>query len=314
MRFNAPSACRVLAGLVLALVVLVGGERPGGVLLGQQTTFRSSDTVLVPVPATVVDKDGRLVSDLEREHFTVLDNGKPQEITIFQNGVEPFTAVVMMDFSGSMTMHLDLLKQAAEQFILRMLPTDRAQVGAFSDKIQFSGTFTGDRDDLIFALRDLQFGNPTRLWDAIYQSQTELVKARGRKVVVVFTDGEDTASKRSFGNVLDRARQENVMIYAIGLESEMSVGGRVQRTRPDRSLRKLAEETGGGYFELKKTAELAPTFTRVVQELHSLYTLGFTPAALDGKEHRVEVRVSKAGMLARARRSYTASVEALTGQ
>jgi hypothetical protein len=104
------------------------------------------------------------------------------------------------------------------------------------------------------------------------------------------------------------------MIYAIGLESEMLIGGRVQRSRPDKSLKRLAEETGGGYFELKKTAELAPTFTRVVQELHSLYTLGFSPAALDGKEHRVEVRVAQPGMVARARRSYIASAEALASQ
>ena len=82
----------------------------------------------------------------------------------------------------------------------------------------------------------------------------------------------------------------------------------MQRTRPDRGLRKLADETGGGYFELKKTDELAPTFTRVAQELHSLYTLGFTPTVLDGKEHKLEVRMKQAGHdRARARRSYIAS-------
>jgi Ca-activated chloride channel family protein len=310
MRFLVVAAFLGLAGAVLGQGG-PGNVLGGGVALAQQPTFRSSDTVIVPVPTTVVDKEGRLVPNLEREHFSILDNGKPQEIVVFQNSVEPFTAVVMLDFSASMTNHLELLKEATEQFILRMLRTDRAQVGAFSDKIQFSGTFTSDRDDLIFALRDLQFGNPTRLYDAIYESQAMLVKETGRKVVVVFTDGEDTYSKRSFGDVLDRARQENVMIYAIGLESEMAVGGRIQRSRPDRSLKRLAEETGGGYFELKKTAELAPTFTRVVQELHSLYSLGFAPAALDGKEHRVEVRVSQAGMQARARRTYVATAEAL---
>jgi hypothetical protein len=82
-----------------------------------------------------------------------------------------------------------------------------------------------------------------------------------------------------------------------------------QRTRPDRGLRKLADETGGGYFELKKADELGPTFTRVVQELHSLYTLGFSPPALDGKEHKLEVKTSQAGTTARARKSYIASAE-----
>jgi hypothetical protein len=87
----------------------------------------------------------------------------------------------------------------------------------------------------------------------------------------------------------------------------------VQRTKPDRGLKKLSEETGGGYFELKKTDELGPTFTRVVQELHSLYTIGFNPTTLDGKEHRLDVKMKQAGMTARARKSYVATAERLSG-
>ena len=130
----------------------------------------------------------------------------------------------MLDFSASMTANLDRLKAATEQFLIRMLPEDKAQVGAFSDKIQFSGTFTSDRDDLIGALDDLQFGNPTRLYDAIDQSIDVLESAKGRKVVVAFTDGDDTASRRGMGDVLDRARDKEIMIYAIGLESEFFIG------------------------------------------------------------------------------------------
>jgi Ca-activated chloride channel family protein len=219
---------------------------------------------------------------------------------------------VMMDYSASMTANLELLEQAAEQFLLRLLPDDKGQVGAFSDKIQFSGEFTSDRDDLVGALDDLQFGNPTRLYDAIDASIDMLDDAKGRKIVLAFTDGDDTASRLGLGDVLDKARDKETMIYAIGLESTFLVGGRTQRTRPDRGLRRLAEETGGGYFELKKTDELAPTFTRVAQELHSLYTLGFTPSVLDGKEHKLEVRVKQPGANARARKSYIASPERLS--
>lgn len=249
---------------------------------------------------------------LEKSAFTILDNGKPQEISFFDNEVQPFTVVVMLDYSASMTANLDRLKQAAEQFLIRLLPADRGQVGAFSDKIQFSGTFTNDRDDLIFALDDLQFGNPTRLYDAINESMAMLRGIEGRKVVLAFTDGDDTASRVGMGDVLDRARDEEVMVYAIGLESEYFNGQRQVRTRPDRGLRRLAEETGGGYFELKKTDDLGPTFSRVAQELHSQYALGFTPAILDGREHRLEVRMSDPGMKGRARRSYIAAQERLT--
>src|SRR5262245_8052899 len=284
-----------------------------GLVFGQRATFKSG-TSIVPVLTTVTDNQGRLVPNLEQEDFTVLDNGKPQPITLFQNETQPFTVVVMLDFSFSMTTHLDLLKAATEQFILRMLPQDKGQVGAFSDKIQFSGEFTNDRDDLVAALKDLQFGNPTRLYDAIDASMDMLKEVEGRKIVLVFTDGDDTASRRGMGDVLDKAKMTETMIYAIGLESEFPIApGRMQRTRPDRGLRKLADETGGGYFELKKTTELAPTFTRVAQELHSLYTIGFAPMMLDNKEHKLEVRMKQTGQTGRARKSYIASADRLSG-
>jgi VWFA-related protein len=182
-------------------------------------------------------------------------------------------------------------------------------VGAFNDKIQLSGTFTNDRDDLVAALDELQFGNPTRLNDAIITSLDVLQGVEGRRVILLFTDGEDTASKARFRDALERARDEEVMVYSIGLESEIFNGVRTQRTRPSRDLRRIADETGGGYFEMDDAANLAPTFTRVAQELRSQYLLGFAPAALDGKVHKLEVRVTKPGMTARARRSYLAAPE-----
>ncbi len=295
--------------LVSALAILAGVAA-----FAQQPTFKAGTSV-VGVLSTVIDAQGRLIPNLEQEQFTILDNGKPQEISFFQNETQPFTIVVMLDFSASMTANLDLLKAATEQFILRMLPDDKGQVGAFSDRIEFSGKFTNDRDDLISALKDLQFGNPTRLYDAIEASIDMLEGATSRrKIVLVFTDGDDTASRRGQGDVLQKAKAKEVMIYAIGLESEFFNGVRLQRTRPDRGLRKLADETGGGYFELKKTDELAPTFTRVAQELHSLYALGFAPTVLDGKEHKLEVRVKTAGAVARARKSYVASEDRLSSQ
>jgi Ca-activated chloride channel family protein len=272
----------------------------------EQPVFRSSVRT-VPVYATVVDGSGRLVPSLEQADFTVLDNGKPADVALFSNEPQPFTAVVMLDTSASMTANLKLLNRAAEQFLLRLLPVDKAQVGAFNDKIQLSGTFTNDRDELIGALNDLYFGNPTRLNDAIATSLDALKGVDGRRVILVFTDGEDTASRIGFKTVLERARDEEVMVYSIGLESEYFNGMRVVRSRPSRDLRRISDETGGGYFELQKTDELAPTFTRVAQELRSQYLIGFAPVLLDNKVHKLEVRVNKPGMTVRARRSYLAA-------
>jgi Ca-activated chloride channel family protein len=246
------------------------------------------------------------VPDLTREDFQVLDNGKPQPILQFSNETQPITVVVMLDTSASMTLNLDLLKKAAEQFLIRLLPEDRGRVGAFNDKIQFASEFTSDRDDLVGALQDLQFGNPTRLYDAIDASLDELRGIEGRRVILVFTDGDDTASKTGLGRVLERAREDEVMVYAIGLESRMNIGGRVVRTKPDRGLKRLAEETGGGFFELDDTAALGPTFSRVAQELHSQYLIGFAPPALDGKVHKLETRANRPGLTVRARKSYLA--------
>jgi Ca-activated chloride channel homolog len=275
----------------------------------QETQKFKSGTQTVPLYVTVTDATRRLVPELIQEDFEILDNGKLQPITLFDNEVRPITAVVMLDTSGSMTLALDLVKKASEQFLIRLLPADRARVGAFNDKIHFfpSDRFTANRDELIGYLKDLDFGYPTRLFDAVAQSMDKLEPIDGRRVVLVFTDGDDTASKSGLGDVLDQARLLDVMVYAIGLESDYFNGVQRVRTRPDRGLKKLAEETGGGFFELKKTDELGPTFTRVAQELHSQYVLGFSPEKLDGKVHKLDVRVKKPGMTARARRSYVAA-------
>src|SRR5947208_1565704 len=259
----------------------------------QGPTFKSG-TQIVSLFVTVADAQRRLVAGLTQEEFEVHDNEKPQPIVFFQNEIQPITVVVMLDTSGSMTLTLDLLRQAAEQFIIRLLPADKGRVGAFNDKIQFSSRFTGDHDQLVTDVKNLDYGNGTRLWDAVGASLDELKGIDGRRVVLVFTDGDDTSSRTSLGTVIERGRAEEVMIYAIGLESNyMGPNGRMVRTRPDRGLRKISDETGGGYFELEKSADLAPTFTKVAQELHSQYVLGFTPAQLDGRVHKLAVKMKQ---------------------
>ena len=287
-----------------AVLLLCGGFS----VFAQQPTFRTG-TRTVALYATVTDSQKRLVPDLTQEDFQIFDNDKPQAVDLFINEVQPITVVAMLDTSASMTGNLKLLEQAAEQFLLRLLPKDKGMVGAFNDKIEFfPATFTSDRDQLIRALRDLDFGNPTRLYDAVAASIDRLQKIDGRRVVLVFTDGADTGSRANSGSVLDQARREEVMIYAVGLRSDYFNGSRQVRSKPDADLKRLAEETGGGYFELDDTSDLAPTFTRVAQELHSQYVLGFTPALLDGKVHRLSIK-AKNGMSVRARRSYIAAAE-----
>jgi len=216
----------------------------------------------------------------------------------------------MLDLSKRMLDRYDAVIAAAEQFIVRLMPGDRARVGSFSEQVRMGPPLTGDRDALIKFIResfDLRVGMRTRLWDGIEEGVKSLDGIEGRRVVLVFTDGDDTSSRISFKTVMERARDEEVMVYSIGLESEYFNGMRVVRSKPSRDLKKISDETGGGYFELQKTADLAPTFQRVAQELRSQYLIGFAPASLDNKVHKLEVRVNKPGMTVRARRSYLAA-------
>jgi hypothetical protein len=254
----------------------------------------------------VLDRDNRLVPDLTQEDFEVLDNDQVQPLVLFENETRPITVVVMLDTSFSMNGNIKLLKDAAEQFIIRLLPDDKAKVGAFNDKIEFGG-----HSPTI----------ATTWWrSARARLATRRAIRRGRdepRRLVGWKDGacwcsdrrEDTSSRASFRAVMDRARNEDVMIYSIGLSSEYFDGVRVVRSKPDGALRRFAEETGGGYFELKKTTELASTFTRVAQELHSQYALAFVAPRLDNKVHKLTVRLKQPGMTARARKSYMASVD-----
>jgi Ca-activated chloride channel family protein len=267
----------------------------------------------VPVYVTVTDADGRLVPGLTRDDFEIFDNKRPQPLTVFSNEVQPITGVVFLDTSGSMTNYIEFVKRACEQFLVRLLPKDRVSLGYFNDRVKLVSALIGDRDQLINDLRnDIDYGNSTHLYDAIDEGVMTLRGIDGRRVIVVFTDGEDEGSRLRIGPVLDHVLNEGDMIYGIGLHTRYFNGAHWAEGVPDRVLKRIAEQTGGGYFELKKTDDLNATFTRVEQELHSQYVLGFTPPELDGKTHLLDVTVKKPGMKARSRKSYIATPEMLT--
>ena len=299
---------------------------------GRQQTFKAGART-VAVYATVTDADGRLVPDLDRDDFEVYDNGKPQPLTLFASDIQPITIVVMLDRSGSMRANFRRVEAAAEAFVKRLLPADKARIGSFAARIQLDPQdFTSDSGEMVRILRtELQPEGPTPLWNAVAVGMNALRHQEGRRVVLVFTDGVDSPMNFSGNNVslkgaMKRAQEEDVMVYAIGLESEVPFGNRRapmpggrmggMRREPASSPRnrtkgwpKIAAETGGGYFELTTTNSLASTFAQVADELHRQYALGFEPPKLDGKSHKLEVRIKKPGMTARARKSYVAASE-----
>jgi VWFA-related protein len=161
-------------------------------------------------------------------------------------------------------------------------------------------------------------GLETRLWDALTEAVAAVGKESGRRVILAITDGVNWVAPRSTGplglatrsnvdqnsrNVLSHAIARDVMIYAAAMWTEYE--GKAERPSP--SIMRLAEETGGGYVELRPAVDVNATFTQVMDELHRQYVLGFVPQVFDGKEHRLDVRVKRPGARVRARRSYLAA-------
>jgi VWFA-related protein len=343
-----PRVRTLLASFVLAVLAAA--------LSAQEPTFKTGNRT-VAVYATVTGADGRLVPDLGRSAFSIQDNGKPQELSLFANDVQAITVVMLLDRSGSMKANFELVEKAAEQFVAVMEPADRARIGSFSNRIQVDPRdFTSNHDELLGILRrELQEEGPTPLWNAVNVGITSLLHQQGRRVILVFTDGVDSPmnfsnTNSSLKDVMKRAEEEDVMVYAIGLAGQNGPpagggyghgghGGGMGRgpmgrggmghpgiggfggghggfgrqgqagEKPDEGLSKIAAVTGGGYFELTSTSDLASTFARVADELHHQYALGFTPASLDGKMHTLEISVAGTGLTARARKRYLARSE-----
>jgi VWFA-related protein len=383
-------------GLIVALAAIVAGVAVPG---AQEATFHGG-THTVSVYATVVDRTGRLVPNLTKNDFEILDDGTPQPLSLFRNEIQPITIVIMLDRSGSMVGNFTIVRDAAEQFVTNLLPDDKAKLGSFSNSIRIDPPdFTSDRNELIRILRNkLLDAGATPLWNATAAAMNALAQQEGRRVVLVFTDGYDSPA-RPTGNVglaqvIDRSQTEEIMVYAIGLSDSCGApaplpapesqprferfqrrgpggGGRIPRpggrppigiggrppgpigrppiggtpipwpgsdiptgrvggegggrppaaavlghggagcpgAKPDPGLKEVADEGGGGYFELHGTDDLSATFSRVADELHHQYLLAFAATRLDGKVHKLEIRLRDPNMIARARKSYLAPAE-----
>jgi len=310
---------RFLTCVALAACVVAAA----GATALQQPVFRGTgDSVRLFV--TVTDRDGRLVTTLSRDAFEVRDEGKPQPITLFDNTPQPIRLIVMLDVSGSMEGNLPLLRAGAEELFARLRPDDVVRVGTFGIDVDISPSFTNDPVALRSELpRSIATDAPTPLWRAVDQALTAFGDEKDmRQVILVLSDGKDSGpiSFRqryiSQAEIIDRARREDVMVYGIGMRSRgqrptpgIGPGGlqaALMADLPDAGLALVAEQTGGGYAEIRFGQDLGAAFARVADELHSQYLLGFAPPKRDGKVHDIDVRVAQSGLKPRARKSYVA--------
>ena len=282
----------VLIGAASVLLLAQSQGRP---------TFKST-TRTVHVYATVQGKDGRLVPDLTRDDFQIFDNSRRQPITVFDNTPQKITLAAMFDMSGSMADDLPRIKAAADALVRALWADDRARIGSFGMEVAISPFLTSDKATLLRILdEELWPGGATPLWYATDVAMSALKPESGRRVVLLFTDGDDSGVfvPGNQSAVRRRAEQEEFMVYVVGL--------------PGRGLHddvvSLADDSGGGHFLVGRDDDLGATFGKVVEELHHQYVLGFSIETLDGKSHSLSVKTTRPGAKVRARKSYVASLD-----
>ncbi len=255
------------------------------------------DVQLVELYATVTDRRGRPVDGLTRDDFKVYEDGSEQTVRRFER-VEnlPIYAGVLLDTSGSMTDHLDTAVQAALGFFNKVIQSkDRAAVITFNGETNLAVRFTNDREVLAGGLSGLRADGSTALYDSIIYALYYFGGVRGKRAVVLLTDGRDEGSKFRFRDALEYAKHSGIAFYTIGLG--------LTAKEPDIRLKlaQLATETGGRSFFIERAAELAGTYSDIETELRSQYLVAYQSSKQgnDGKFRAVGIKIQRPGLEAR---------------
>ena len=304
---------------IAVAVALLAGAGASATPQAPQTPQRAftTRTNTVSVFATVQGADGRLVPDLREQDFEILDNGKPVKITLFANTPQPLAVVLLMDMSRSMTGQYAAVIDAAKAFVGAISADDRVRIGSFGREVFVHPLLTSDKARLIHILdTEMWPGGATPLWRAATLGMKSIEAETTRRVILVVTDGNDSGRDYNCApissnlrddigfcpgqrDVRAQAETDQHMFYVIGL----------QASGLDAGIKDVADRTGGGHFQIKKGADLKSTFTRVVEELHHQYLIGFEPASFDGRSHDLKVRAVNKDLTVRARKSYVARAE-----
>ncbi len=274
-----------------------------------QTTIRA-EVALVNVVFTAFDRHNQEVPGLNAADFVVFEDRVPQRIQHFSTisqGDVPLTIAFLIDTSSSIRDKLDYEEKAAAEFLRSVVhkEKDKALVIQFSTEVELVHDFTHNPEELIAAMRSLRAGGSTALYDAVaFAIDDKLKNVTGRKVIVVITDGEDTASKMRQETVIEMAQKHDVLIYGIGIRSEYYA------TKFE-VLKRFAKETGGRFFPLwANPDEMQDAFRSIHRELQSQYSLAYTSTNTnrDGSYRSIQIRCKRSGVRIRARQGYYAPI------
>ena len=289
----------MIRGIIgLAVLVVLGA---GAANTGLFAQF-SSGVQLIEVYATVTDEKGELLTGLRQSDFQVLENDRPQEISAFAAGEFPLTVALGVDRSFSMAGEpLRLAKLASQTFLRQLKPGDRSMVVAIGNNAEVIAPLSTDHAAQAQAVAALDAWSTTSLYDAVIVALDRLEPEKGRQALVVFSDGADRYSQATSGQVLDRARRSQALIYPITMG----------KTRVPAAV-ELATLTGGRSFLLRDAKELERTLATVAKELRYQYLIGYVPSVPpragfhEWRAIRVTLKNPVKGARVRARDGYIA--------
>ena len=268
------------------------------------------DTTLVSLPVSVLNRDGKFMPNLKREDFHIFENDVEQNIEYFAPIEEPFTVVLLIDRSDSVSPVIDDLKKAANSFIDQLRPNDRIVGVAFDRKAYILNTKVRDRDGLKAAINNMTTGTGTRLHEIVEGIINRIFKGlTGRKALLILTDGQDawdwdfpkgSIQKTTPETNILLAEETGTQVYTIQFDSNF-------RTKQgDKFMKDIPTKTGGKFFRADKLKDFDKVFGQSADELRFQYSIGYYPQKTPekGERRQIKVKVNQPEMIVRARDSY----------
>jgi Ca-activated chloride channel family protein len=278
---NAAGLALLLAAPSL-LALNVQGARAQAPVERKPPTTLTVQSRLVGVPVNVMDAHGAPVPDLTVDDFTLSENGQPQKIAVFERDTSaPLSIVLAIDTSESVLRDENLERNAAKHFVKALVrPQDEVDLMEFSDTVREVVSFTNDARRIDAGLSEIQRGDATALYDAIYLASQRLGETHPtgpttrRRVVVLITDGGDTVKKGShYVQALEQAQRAGAMVYSLIIVPVWADAGR--DTGGEHALIQMANDTGGKYYYVTEPRDLEPALSHVSDDLRTQYLLGY---------------------------------------
>lgn len=252
------------------------------------------DVRLVNVFVSVTDANGAPVPNLTQQDFAIAEDGHPQKISFFERDTGmPLSLVMAIDTSGSVHKDLPIEKAAAHNFVHSLMrPVDQLDLMDFNSDVREVVPFTNNLHRIDSGLENLSYGPATALYDAIYLASQSLASRKGRKVLVIISDGGNTVKGVDYPEALEQALRGEVMVYSIIDLPIMADAGR--DTAGEHAMITLSQETGGKYY-YANSGDLEPIFKKLSEDLRTQYLLGYYPTRriADASYRSISVSLTK---------------------